>query len=126
MSLLVVGIDALADRDQPDAREVQPLEKGQRILRVSSETAAVVEQDDVEGARRRERRSHHAAQPRTVRADTAQRFIGVDVFFQECEAVRMRVFAADPKLVLNRTRTLEVTGVAGVGGAAKGHGFPLS
>jgi hypothetical protein len=29
----------------------------------------------------------------------------------------IRVFAADPKLVVNRERTLEIAGVAGIGGA---------
>jgi hypothetical protein len=108
------------------AGEIQPLKEGQRILRVSGEAAAVVEQDDIERARGRQGCIHHAAQPRTVRSHAAQRFIGIDVFFQESEAVGMRVFAAYPKLVLDRTRTLEVTGVAGVSGTAKGHGFPLS
>ena len=83
MGLLVVGVDPLTDCDQPDAGEVQPLKECQRILRISRQSAAVVKEDNVEGARRRERRSQQAPQPRAVRADAAQRFIGINVLFQK-------------------------------------------
>src|SRR5581483_84918 len=46
MRLLVLGIDALTDSDEADAGEIQLLEDAQRILRVSCQPAAVVEQDD--------------------------------------------------------------------------------
>jgi hypothetical protein len=39
------------------------------------------------------------------------------MFFEEEKPVRSRVFAADPKLVVNRERALEIAGVAGIGGA---------
>jgi hypothetical protein len=39
------------------------------------------------------------------------------MFFEEEKPVRPRVFAADPKLVVNRERALEIAGVAGISGA---------
>ena len=122
VSLLILGVDALAHSDQPDTSEVQPLENAQRILRVASEAAAVVEQDDIEGAGRRQRRIQQATQTRAVRADAAECFIDVDVFFEKDEPASMGILAANPKLILNRAGALEVAGIAGIGGTTQDHG----
>lgn len=122
MRLLIVRVDALTDGDQPDAGKVQPLKEGQCILGVSGEAAAVVEQDHIEGTGSGQCRIEQTAQPWTIRAHATYRFIDVDVFLQKDELARLRVFAADAELVVNREWTLKIAGVAGIGGATKNHG----
>nr|WP_260705129.1 hypothetical protein [Edaphobacter flagellatus] len=121
MRLLVIGVDPLTHSDQSNPGKVQPLEDAQRILGVPRQAAAVIEQDDVEGTSRRERSVQQTPKPRAVRADTAQCLVGVDMLFEKDESASMGVLAANPKLVLNRARTLKITGVAGVSGTSQNH-----
>ncbi|MGB7352356.1 MAG: hypothetical protein WBD06_01555 [Acidobacteriaceae bacterium] len=96
MRLFVFGVDALTDGDQSDAGKVQPLEDAQRILRIAGEAAAVVEQDDIERTGGRQSRIQQPAKPGTVRADSAQSLVCVNVFFEKDEPVGMGILAANP------------------------------
>ncbi|HKO04000.1 MAG TPA: hypothetical protein VJW51_04600 [Candidatus Acidoferrales bacterium] len=128
LGLVLGAVNALADSYELHAGEIQARENRKRILRAAREARGIVHQNRVERARGRKRGIEQARQVRAVRTGAAQSFVAVDMRVEDLEAVRPRVLAAFPNLVIGRERVLLLGGDPGIdGGGAdwSGHRWGL-
>jgi len=102
VGLFVLGVDVLGNGNEADPGKFQPLDDPQGVGEISRKPAGIIDQNHVEVALGRERGFKQTVQPWTIRADTRNRFIPVDVLLDDLPTVGLGKLLALSELVFRR------------------------